>query len=218
MSDEQQIEQQPAESPAEDQVPVAAPAPKKNGKPTGQGGDSKAADAALATVGKRMDRLDSLVTAIDKAAKAHGLALVRLEQGAEAAEAADKTARKSLGAMAEDVNAMRTLVLKTSEDVQALAKSVSTMRSQFLSALDQYAKGGRVDRLAIIATCEALTGITPKHAGLVRDMVAKLKANDAGKPDAQRAEPVPDTPWWRRGWVVLAAAGVTVVGFAALLL
>jgi hypothetical protein len=207
VQDEQQIEQPAAETPAETTAPIPAPGGKKGGKPPGQPNDSKVQDDKLAVLIKRFDRIDSHDAAIEKQVKQVSVTTVSVERSLDS----------KLGPVADDVNAMRTLVLDIDKRLNTLVAERTKADARILDAVSKYEASVQKSLEAAVASCEALTGISPQNARLVRQVIGELKARTAPATFAQRAEAAPTRPWWHGWWAVFAVAGAVVVALLALL-
>ena len=204
--DEQPIEPQQAEVPAETQATVTQPNGKKGGKAPGekpapaQNGDQIA--ALSRQVAQAHTKLDHLKKQVDDV----GHALIESEKALE----------KPLLQIADDLRMLRKTVVGLAED----RKEQSNADARLLDAVNKVTAFTIKACETAIAGVEAQTGLKPEHAKFVRQMLAEVQAAKEGKGQA----PAPLTPSqashlhaWATGWAAIGC-GAGVFGLLAWLL
>jgi rhamnose utilization protein RhaD (predicted bifunctional aldolase and dehydrogenase) len=207
VQDEQQIEPQTVETPAESAAPVAVASGKKGGKPAGPPAESKVTESQLGEIKNRLGKLEALLSKVLEQQKDAKLPFVALERRVEAIT----------NDMAGNISALGTAVPSIEKRLQAMVAERTKADARILDAVSKYEASVQKSLEAAVASCEALTGITPQNAALVRKVIGELKARTAPATSAQRAEAAPTRPWWQGWWAVFAVAGAVVVALLALL-
>lgn len=206
--DDQNGEQQTQENQADSAQVVALPTGKKGGKPPvekpvqAQGGD--VLNALKTQLGQSHSKLDALKKQVEQV----GMTVINTERDVE--KASDALA-KSLKATAENVSVIGKLVKEIHDDLDELRKEHVSLRAELLSVVDKYARAGHTDRQAIVATCEALTGLRRRDAVAVRRLIAALRKNREREVVSTTPAPASRRPSWANAWT--AAACVTAIGF-----